>query len=80
MLDVSDWLEPCVDKVNIQNEKKFNINPHTNSYCIYYNLKVPFVINEIFILVTTNIIHKFCNLFITEIFEKKNKNGDPERP
>ncbi|TGO20612.1 hypothetical protein BPAE_0281g00120 [Botrytis paeoniae] len=57
---------PCGGNVNIPDEKKFNINPYTNFYFVYYNIKVPFVTNEALILLATNKIDTFCDPFIIE--------------
>lgn len=46
MLLKSSWPQlricslPCGNKVNILDEKKFNINPYANFYFAYYNINI----------------------------------------
>lgn len=73
--------DPCSDKVNILNEKRFNINPHTNIYFVYCDDNTLFVINEVIVLLIMNKICPFCNLFIIEfLFFRKKEHKDFGRP
>ena len=49
--------QPCGGKVNIFDEKKFNINPHTNFITYITIIIYIFVSNEIAISLLTNICH-----------------------
>ena len=63
--------EPCGRKVNIFNEKKFNINPYTN-FIIYITIMIyslRYRQNSYFI--NNKSINIFRNLFNIEIFFKK---------